>query len=134
MSSFTPSRFVYFKDTDAAGIVYFARFFDFAHEALEEHLESSGMGIARILVEGEYLWPITRSECQYTSPVRLNDRLQIKGGISANGDHGIRTDALILNETSGKEAARVTIEHTFISADEWKRSKIPEAVKKLLAE
>ena len=133
MSTFSHKRFVYFKDTDAAGIVYFGRFYDFAHEALEEHLEAEGQGIPEILKAGEYLWPITRSECRYTSPVRLNDRLDVTGQVKANGDNGIRTDFTITNETTGKEAAIVTIEHTFISANDWKKVSIPDDVRKLMA-
>lgn len=132
MSTFKKQRIAYFQDTDAAGIVYFSQFFNFAHEALEEHLMAQGISIASVIAEGTNLWPITRSECLYRSPVRLHDVLEVSGEVRANGESSMVTSCTVFNKTTAREAALVTIEHTFISAIDWKKVAIPEDAKRLL--
>ena len=41
--SFAYSRTIHFADTDAAGVVYFARYLSICHEAYEEALAAAGI-------------------------------------------------------------------------------------------
>ena len=132
MSHFETERMVFLKDTDAAGIVFFSRFFEFAHEAMEECLAEHELGIAKILAEGKYLCPVTHSECTFRSPLRLNDSFRLTGNMQAHGESGMRTEVVVFNQTTGKESALITIEQCVISADTWKEIALPAEIMKLL--
>ena len=53
--SFTYHRTIRFKDTDAAGVVYFANILAICNEAYEESLEASGIDFRNELVYNERL-------------------------------------------------------------------------------
>ena len=57
-------------DVDAAGIVFFARYFILMHDVYESFLESIGCSISSVLNAGEILIPVVESHCRYRRPVR----------------------------------------------------------------
>jgi YbgC/YbaW family acyl-CoA thioester hydrolase len=77
MHEFNTTRRVEFADTDMAGIVHFARFFVFMETAEHEFQRSLGSAI-HFDHEGLPIgWPRVEAQCQYRSPARLGDRLDI---------------------------------------------------------
>lgn len=59
------------RDADAAGVLFFARYFSLAHDAYEAFLEAQGFGVGRILNEESYIIPIVRAEAEYKAPLRV---------------------------------------------------------------
>lgn len=70
----TPLRLA---DTDAAGVLFFARQFDLMHEAYEAFMREIGFGLDRLLRDEPYFISIVRAESDYRAPVRYGDELQI---------------------------------------------------------
>ena len=75
---FKYSRRVYLGDTDAAGVVYFAKGLEMCHEAYEESLAVTGIEIRQILNEGKFALPITHAEIDFFKPLFCSDVLQIQ--------------------------------------------------------
>jgi len=75
---FSYSRRVYLADTDAAGVVYFAKGLEMCHEAYEESLAIAEVEIRQILNEGRFALPITHAEIDFFRPIFCGDRLQIQ--------------------------------------------------------
>jgi acyl-CoA thioester hydrolase len=72
-------RRIEFSDTDAGGIAHFARFFVFMEIAEHELLRALGCdpGAAR-QADGRLVgWPRVASSCEFLSPVRFGDELDI---------------------------------------------------------
>jgi acyl-CoA thioester hydrolase len=72
-------RRIEFSDTDAGGIAHFARFFVFMEIAEHELLRAVGCdpGAAR-QADGRLIgWPRVASSCEFLSPVRFGDELDI---------------------------------------------------------
>jgi 4-hydroxybenzoyl-CoA thioesterase/acyl-CoA thioester hydrolase len=70
-------RKVEFADTDMGGIVHFARFFVFMETAEHELLAAAGTPV-HFEHDGELLgWPRRAASCDYRSPARLGDVLEI---------------------------------------------------------
>jgi acyl-CoA thioester hydrolase len=72
-------RRIEFSDTDAGGIAHFARFFVFMEIAEHELLRAVGCdpGAAR-QADGRLVgWPRVASSCEFLSPVRFGDELDI---------------------------------------------------------
>lgn len=76
-SSFTTTRRVEFRDTDAAGIMHFSVFFTAMESAECEFLRSRGLGVVMPDAVGEIAFPRVSAKCDYQSPVRFNDEYQI---------------------------------------------------------
>ena len=74
---FVYSRTVRLADTDAAGVVFFARTLAICHEAYEAALADAGIDIHDLLGANGIVVPISRSEADYKRPLRPGDKLRI---------------------------------------------------------
>ncbi|MEZ5668165.1 MAG: tol-pal system-associated acyl-CoA thioesterase [Alphaproteobacteria bacterium] len=76
---------VYYEDTDAAGIVYYANYLRFAERARTEYLRAAGVQQSA-LKDGEgVLFAVRRCEIDYLRPARLDDELEVCSRITALG-------------------------------------------------
>jgi YbgC/YbaW family acyl-CoA thioester hydrolase len=89
-----------FQDIDAAGIVFFARVFDYFHNAFVAHLGARGVSLPAIISSGEWGAPLAHVEADYKLPLRFGD--QVRAEIVA----------VDLGETS------FTIHHRIVSSGE----------------
>lgn len=82
---FHTRRRIEFADTDMAGIVHFSRFFVFM-ETAEHELQRSLGSTVHFEHEGEHVgWPRVSATCDYRSPARLGDVLDIEVRILRKG-------------------------------------------------
>lgn len=65
---------VRFQDVDAAGVVFFARYFDLVHDAYAAFLESRGHPLASMFATPAWILPLRHAEADYLRPLRLGDR------------------------------------------------------------
>ncbi len=78
-------RKIEFADTDMAGIVHFTRFFVFMETAEHEFLRSLGTSVATEWKGHKIGWPRLSVSCQYLSPLRFEDEVDIHLWISRKG-------------------------------------------------
>ena len=71
-----PAR-VYYEDTDAAGVVYYANYFRFMERARTEWLTSIGIELVDLEKNDHIVFVVTRVEADYKNAARLGDRLII---------------------------------------------------------
>jgi len=84
-STYHTTRIIEFADTDMAGIVHFARFFVFMEAAEHEFLRSLGLSV-HLERDGDTIsWPRLGASCEYLSPIRFEDRLNIHLRIARKG-------------------------------------------------
>jgi acyl-CoA thioester hydrolase len=82
MSLSPASRFshplrVYWEDTDAGGIVFYANYLKFFERARTEWLRSAGHGQHAMVEATGAMFVVTDSRLRYLKPARLDDALQI---------------------------------------------------------
>ncbi len=70
-------RTVYFSDTDAAGVVYFASVLSMCHEAYEASLAAVGINLKTFFRNPEVAIPITQAEIDFYRPLFCGDRVTI---------------------------------------------------------
>lgn len=97
---------VYYEDTDAAGIVYYANYLKFAERARTEWLRAKGIG-QRALSETEGVaFAVRRVSVEYLMPARLDDALEIRTrivevrGASLDGEQEITRGGQVLARLS----------------------------------
>jgi len=78
MHEFTTQRKIEFVDTDMGGIVHFSRYFVFMETAEHEFLNALGTSVV-IELEGRSIgWPRVSVSCEYRSPARFGEILDIR--------------------------------------------------------
>jgi acyl-CoA thioester hydrolase len=68
---------VYYEDTDAAGIVYYANYLRYMERARTEWLETLGFPLAAFEREHGVTFAVRRAALDFLLPARLNDRLAV---------------------------------------------------------
>ncbi|MFA6916936.1 MAG: thioesterase family protein [Parachlamydiales bacterium] len=64
-------------DTDMAGILYFARLFRFAHDALEDFFESEKLDLRHMFDHEPFVFVIRHVEGDYLAQLHVGDVLEI---------------------------------------------------------
>lgn len=73
---------VYYEDTDAGGIVYYANYLKYAERGRTEYLRACGFE-NRALMDGEgVMFVVHRIEADYRNPRRLDDSLEVLTDVS----------------------------------------------------
>jgi len=117
-------------DTDAAGVLFFARLFDFVQRAFEAHIGARGLPIARCLSEGVFA-PVVHAEADYRTPLRLGDAITIESSVESIGDSSVRM-AYIVRKSDGALAAEALVVHVCIGSD-GRSVPVAEALREALA-
>lgn len=74
---FNYSRRIYLSDTDAAGVVYFAKGLEICHQAYEESLIQQRISLNQSIQEGKIALPIVHAEIDFLRPLFCGERIQI---------------------------------------------------------
>ena len=93
---------VYYEDTDAAGLVYYANYLRFAERGRTEMLRGLGFGHRALRAQLGIIFTVRRCTVDYLAAARLDDWLTVETRVAAIGsatlslDQRIRCDAEIL--------------------------------------
>jgi len=78
-AAFQTTRRVQFADTDMAGIVHFATFFNYFEEAEHEMFRACGTSIMQRQPDGSIVgWPRVAASCSFEVPAYYDDLLEIR--------------------------------------------------------
>ena len=89
---------VYYEDTDAAGIVYYATYPKFAERARTEMMRASGASHSEMIAAFETAFAVSRCEVEYLKPARLDDLLSVETRVIEVGAAVIDLDQRVLRE------------------------------------
>lgn len=68
---------IYYEDTDAGGVVYYANYLRYFERARTEFLESLGIKISELAQRGTK-FVVVKTEIDYISPAKLGDILEVE--------------------------------------------------------
>lgn len=68
---------VYYEDTDAGGVVYYANYLKFFERARTEMLRSLGFEQDRLRIENNILFVVRSVQVDYLQPARFNELLDV---------------------------------------------------------
>ena len=91
-SEFRATRRVEFADTDMGNLVHFSRFFVFMETTEHEFLRSLGTPVHFELDGRSIGWPRLEASCQYLSPARYGDELDILLEVRRKGARSMTYD------------------------------------------
>jgi 1,4-dihydroxy-2-naphthoyl-CoA hydrolase len=76
--SFKYEYTIQFRDTDAAGVVYFANIISICHIAYEASLMASGIDLKTFVNNSEFAVPITHVSTDFFQPLYCGDRVIVE--------------------------------------------------------
>lgn len=129
MSAFSWQVRVYWEDTDAGGIVYYANYLRFLERARSEWLRSRGVSQRALAVDPGVIFSVVALEAQYRRPARLDDALVIgceprrDGGASLVFGQSVRR-----THPDGELLLTATVRVACLDATSLKPRRLPEVL------
>ena len=123
---------VYWEDTDAGGIVFYANYLKFFERCRTEWLRVSGVNQQALLESSGGIFVVAETSVRYHHPARLDDELIVTARLIEKG----RASLLIGQEALLKSAQAPvlkllctgTVRIAWVSASSFKPTKIPASV------
>ncbi len=133
MAAFAYARTIHFPDTDAAGVVFFARYLFICHEAYEEALAAAGIPLATFFADTGLVIPIAKSEATYLRPLLCGDRLGVEVAPTRLTADSFALDFVLwklpaAGAAAPKRAAVARTEHVCIDSRTRERRPLPPAL------
>lgn len=91
MPPFCHTMPVRFADVDHAGIVYYPKFFDYFHIAMEEFLRArlGPRGYVDLLDRDRIGFPSVNAQCEFKAPLRFGDTMDIEMSVLKLGTRSV---------------------------------------------
>lgn len=117
---------VYWEDTDAGGVVYYANYLKFMERARSEWLRASGFEQDVLRDEAGVVFVVRRVEIDYLSPARFNDQLDVSVGLRELGRASLAVQQELMRGSTCLARASVTL--ACVDAVRFKPVKIPATI------
>lgn len=121
-----------FSEIDRAGIVFFARYYEYCHATFEALLASLFGPLEDSFARGLWMMPLVHSEADYASPARLGEELHIGLEVAQVGNTSI-TFAYDVRGADHTPRARVRLTHVFVQPETFKSRPMPDEFRAGLA-
>ncbi|MCB1917968.1 MAG: tol-pal system-associated acyl-CoA thioesterase [Rhodocyclaceae bacterium] len=122
---------VYFEDTDAGGVVYYANYLRFCERARTEWLRAKGFSQQALIDESAIAFVVRRLAADYRGSARLDDELEILTSIERIGGASIVFAQRVQRGPSCLFEARVTV--ACIDLGKHAATAIPMAIRQRLS-
>ncbi len=117
---------VYWEDTDAGGVVFYANYLKFFERARTEWLRQLGFEQERLRLDAGAMFVVSETALRYLAPARLDDWLDVSVELRERG----RASMLIRQQArrSGQLLAEGEIRIGCVGAADFKPCRIPAAI------
>jgi len=105
---------VTYRMTDQMGVVYYGNYFEFFEIGRSEWLRSHGLEYRDMETEGYFL-PATHASCDYLSPARFDELIEIETRVMALTRVKIHFGYVIRRSGEDRPLARGVTHHVFLS-------------------
>ena len=121
---------VYWEDTDAGGIVYYANYLKFIERARSEMVQELGIDQTDLLDREEIMFAVKRCILDYHFPARLGDELYVETTIGKLGGASMELQQLVKRDEELLVAADVRLACIDLGG---RPRRLPIAIKEKLA-
>ncbi len=120
---------VYYEDTDAQAVVYYANYFRFMERARTEWLRSLGVDQVAMMQEQRRIFVVTETGAQFLRPARLNDELIVTASLArlSRATFEINQD-IYRNSLNGELLVRGNVKAAYLDVDTMKPKRVPSTL------
>lgn len=129
---FWPVR-VYYEDTDAGGVVYYANYLKFMERARTEYLRRYGLEQDVLREQHGILFVVAGVQVDYRRPARFNDLLQVGARLDELGRSRVSfSQQVFRNEAGGELLTTGMVRAACVDAETLRPRPIPDIVRGIL--
>lgn len=114
---------VYYEDTDAGGVVYYANYLNFMERARTEWLRALGYEQPQMAKTHGVLFVVRAVHIDYLKPSRFDDSLQVTVEVVNVGGSRIRFAQRVLR--GNEEVACAEVDVVCVSTDSFRPARVP---------
>jgi len=118
---------VYYEDTDAGGVVFYANYLGFMERARTEWLRALGFEQPEMAEKEGVLFVVHAVNIKYLKPSRFNDSLQVTVEVVNVGGSRVRFLQQVLR--GNEEIARAEVEVVCVSTDTLRPARMPDVMR-----
>lgn len=128
-TEFAIRRRVQFAETDMAGVLHFSNYFRFMEEL--EHAFWRSLGLTVYLREREVhlCWPRVATNCEYYSPLRFEDEVDLKLIVTKVGDTSLHYEVAFHRNGERCALGRLTAVCCDTTAGSFSPTRIPPEIR-----
>ena len=121
---------VYWEDTDAGGIVFYANYLKFFERARTEWLRSLGIGQQQLLESTGAMFVVAQTNVRYLRPARLDDELIVTANVIETGRASLTVlqQVLLKTEQTKTVLCEGTVRIGWVNAHSLQPQRIPAAL------
>lgn len=121
---------VRFQEVDAAGVVFYARIFDYFHDAYVGFLRARGAPLEEAMRDRSWIAPLRHARAEYLRPVRFGDELAVSLVSLAVEETEFTIGYRI--EVEGRATCVGLTRHVSVDPETFRRVGIPEVLAEAL--
>ena len=120
---------VYYEDTDAQGVVYYANYFRFTERARTEWLRSLGVQQDTLLNEQRLMFVVVSASAEFLAPARFNDTLLVTAALGQLSRASFEIEQQVFRDSLGGQLLfSSTVRAALLDADSLKPQRVPRTL------
>lgn len=123
---------VYWEDTDAAGVVYYANYLKFMERARTEWLRELGVAQETLRDQDGRMFVVRRAEVNYRQPARYGEELQVVSRIAEHTPARLVFQQQVRLSGAGMLLVEGVVEVVCVSAQTFRPARMPGWLQQLL--
>lgn len=120
---------VYYEDTDAQGVVYYANYFRFMERARTEWLRSLGVDMVALMDDERRIFVVAEVQVRFAAPARLSDQLIVTARLTKLTRVSFDIEQNIYRGSlEGELLINGTVKAAYLDADTMRPKRIPTSL------
>ena len=130
MATFNFDIRVYYEDTDAQGVVYYANYLKYLERARSEWLRKNGIPVSQLAREQNLVFVVRRVEIDYLAAAKLDDELSVTVELIEVSKVSFKLNQKILRRAN--VLTQATLKLACLDATRFKPVRIPDKINQLI--
>lgn len=120
---------VYYEDTDAQGVVYYANYFRFLERARTEWLRTLGVDMVAMMEEDRRIFVVAEVQTRFLAPARLSDELIVTARLKKLTRVSFDIEQNIYRGTPDDQTLiEATVKAAYLDADTMRPKRMPPSL------
>ncbi len=131
LASFATKYRVYYEDTDAGGVVYYANYLKFFERCRTDFLRHHGINQSELVAKEGVVFIVKQCNIDYIYPARLDDLIQVSVKVKE-----VRSASIIMDQEvslNGETLATLEVVIVCVDANDFRPRKIGQEIRNLFS-
>lgn len=120
---------VYYEDTDAQGVVYYANYFRFMERARTEWLRALGVDQVNLMQQERRIFVVTETKAEFVAPAKFNEQIIVTARLAGltRATFDIEQN-IYLDKLDGTLLLRGSVRAAYLNADTMRPVRVPASL------